>query len=319
MISKIWKQNNFLSYLLLPLSLIYFLSYQIYIFFRQEKKIDIPVICVGNVTLGGAGKTPTVIKIRKLLNDKFENIFVLTRGYKGKKSGPIIVNKKSSFLDVGDESLLHFKYGTTCVAKNKLLGAKFSEEMGCDLLIMDDGLQSINIKKNLKILVIDGEFAFGNEKLFPSGPLREPITNCIDKCDIIVIIGNRKFLMKSQIFSHKKVFFASKQISIHKVKNKNLFVFSALGNNKNFHNSLLEKGLKIKRYKEFPDHHIFKKSEIVKILSEAKDYNLTTVCTEKDYLKVPLKFQKKIIPIPMFLCIQRTKIFKQEILKKLRN
>ncbi len=319
MIDKIWKNNNFISYLLLPLSIVYYTIYKIYRLFKKEKKCNIPVICIGNVTLGGAGKTPTVIKIRKLLSNDFSNIFVLTRGYKGKACGPLIVKKNSSFRNVGDESLLHYKYGPTCVAKNKFAGVRFSENLGCDLILMDDGLQSVDIKKDLRILVIDSNFGFGNKKLLPSGPLREKVSESINRSQLILIIGNNKRFIESYSFPGEKVFFAKKEISTDKIKTKNLLVFSALGDNNNFHNSLIEKGYQIKRKKEFPDHHIFKKEEIHKILLEAKNRKLSIICTEKDYIKVPTKFKKKITPVKMRLKIERTTEFKERILKLLEN
>lgn len=319
MIDKIWKSNNLISYLLLPLSIVYYMIYKIYRLYGKEKKCNIPVICIGNVTIGGAGKTPTVIKIRKLLSNNFSNIFVLTRGYKGKALGPQIVKKTSSFWDVGDESLLHCRYGPTCVSKNKFAGVKFLENLGCDLILMDDGLQSVDIKKDLKILVIDSNFGFGNKMLLPSGPLREKVFESVNRSHLILIIGKNKKFIESYSFPGEKVFFAQKEISIDKIKTKDLLVFSALGDNTNFHNSLMEKGYKLQIKKEFPDHHIFKKEEIHKILLEAENRKLSIICTEKDYIKVPVEFKKKITPVKMELKIERTAVFKQRLLKLLGN
>ena len=123
MIQKIWKSNNLLNLLLFPFSILYYLCFIIYKISNKEKKCNIPVLCVGNITLGGAGKTPTVIEIRKILTKDFKKIFVLTRGYKGTAEGPLIVSKDHSFHEVGEESLLHSHFGLTCVSKKKFLGA----------------------------------------------------------------------------------------------------------------------------------------------------------------------------------------------------
>lgn len=315
---KIWKSKNFLSLLLFPFSILYYLCFIIYKISNKEKKCNIPVLCVGNITLGGAGKTPTVIEMRQILTKSFKKIFVLTRGYKGTAKGPLIVSKDHSFHEVGEESLLHSHFGLTCVSKKKFSGAKFCEAQGGELIIMDDGLQSIDIKKNCKVLVIDSDYGFGNKNIFPSGPLRETISSGIKNCDLILIIGNNSNILKKNIIPKQKVFMAKKEISIESCKNKNLFVFSALGNNTNFHNSLLHSGFTIKRIKSFSDHYIFKKNDILSILNLAKKENLTVVCTKKDYIKVPEEFKNKITPVNLNLKIEKKNKFEQRVLECLR-
>ena len=318
MMQKIWKSKNFLSLLLFPFSILYYLCFVIYKISNKEKKCNIPVLCVGNITLGGAGKTPTVIEMRQILTKNFKKIFVLTRGYKGTAKGPLIVSKDHSFHEVGEESLLHSHFGLTCVSKKKFLGAKFCEAQGGKLIIMDDGLQSIDIKKDCKVLVIDSEYGFGNKNIFPSGPLREPISSGIKNCDLILIIGNNSNIFEKNMIPKQKVFMAKKEISIESCKNKNLFVFSALGNNTNFHNSLLHSGFTIKRTKSFSDHYIFKKNDILSILNLAKKENLTVVCTKKDYIKVPEEFKNKITPVNLNLKIEKKNKFEQRVLECLR-
>ena len=315
---KIWKSNNFLNLLLFPFSILYYLCFVIYKISNKEKKCNIPVLCVGNITLGGAGKTPTVIEMRQILTKNFKKIFVLTRGYKGTAKGPLIVSKDHSFHEVGEESLLHSHFGLTCVSKKKFSGAKFCEAQGGELIIMDDGLQSIDIKKNCKVLVIDSDYGFGNKNIFPSGPLRETISSGIKNCDLILIIGNNSNILKKNMIPKQKVFMAKKEISIESCKNKNLFVFSALGNNTNFHNSLLHSGFTIKRTKSFSDHYIFKKNDILSILNLAKKENLTVVCTKKDYIKVPEEFKNKITPVNLNLKIEKKNKFEQRVLECLR-
>ena len=315
MIEKIWNSNNFLNSLIQPISIFYYLVIKIYRIFKKEKNCNVPILCVGNITIGGAGKTPTVIKIRQILSNHFKNIFVLTRGYKGVKKGPLIVKRTSTIFEVGDESLLHFEYGPTCVSKNKYLGAKLCESNGCNLIIMDDGLQSIDVKKNCKILVIDGNYGFGNQKIFPAGPLRESIKECVERSDIVLVIGNIKFIKKFKIIPKEKVFQAKKEIIFDNFKNKNLFVFSALGNNKNFHISLMDRGFNIIQYKNFSDHYIFKKNEILKIIKVAKKQNLSIVCTAKDYLKIPIELKKFIHPIGLDLKIKNRKLFEKKLLE----
>ncbi len=142
-----WKKKSIVSFFLLPFSFFYYLGYLIYRLLKKEVEIGKPVICVGNLVIGGAGKTPLVLKIRQLLSSDFSKIFVLTRGYLGKNNGPLIVKKTMHYQDVGDESLIHASFGSTCVSKNKVEGAKLCKKNGADLIILDDGFQSINVKK----------------------------------------------------------------------------------------------------------------------------------------------------------------------------
>ena len=146
-IPSFWKKKSIISFFLLPFSFFYYLGYLTYRFSKKEVEIGKPVLCVGNLVIGGAGKTPLVIRIRQLLSRDYSKIFVLTRGYLGKNKGPLIVKKTMHFQDVGDESLIHANFGSTCVSKNKVEGAKLCKKNGADLIILDDGLQSINVKK----------------------------------------------------------------------------------------------------------------------------------------------------------------------------
>ena len=287
---KFWKKKSFLSSIFLFFSLIYIFIYRIYLLINKEQAIGIPVICVGNAIIGGSGKTPTVIKLRKILKKKYKNIFVLTKGYKGNDKGPLLVDLKSNFRSVGDESLIHAIHGKTCVSKNRVKGAYFCKNYKSDLIIMDDGLQSKNIKKNLRFLVIDYDYGFGNNRVFPAGPLREPSKDSIDKAHAIIIIGKegeKKFII------NKPIFYAKKKIYVKKKIKKNVFAFSGLGNNENFFNAVKEK-FDIKNFKSFPDHHVYKKSEIEQIISISQNEGLSILCTLKDYLKIPKEYKHQI-------------------------
>jgi tetraacyldisaccharide 4'-kinase len=316
--SKFWGTTNLINLALIPLSYIYNFIYLIYRISKKEKKLNIPVICIGNLTLGGAGKTPVTIKLRQMISKKFENIFVLTRGYGGKLRGPKIVTKNSKYIEVGDESLIHCLYGKTCVSKNKISGAELCVLSKAEIILMDDGLQSIDIKRNLRIVVIDGQYEFGNNLLFPAGPLRQSIFSSYFSTDIAIVIGDfREEFIKS--LRYKNIFFATKKINI-KCKNKNLYAFSGLGNNLNFYNSLKkENGYKILKFKEYKDHHPYKDLEIKSMISEAKKLNLQLVCTEKDYIKINKKFRGRIYPIKMEIKFLDEKKIYNKILQILAN
>ena len=268
-----WKEKNLISFLLSPLSIIYFIGFKVYEFFSKEVDIGVPVICVGNLVTGGAGKTPITIELRKYLSKKYSRIFVLTRGYKGKLNGPIIVSKNSNYIDVSDEAIIHAQKGFTCMSKNKILGAELCKKNGANLIIMDDGLQSKDIKKDFKVLVVDDNYKFGNNFLLPAGPLRQTINDAKANYDIMLIIrnGNGNSTLKTE--EYKNVFYAEKKIKLRKLKYKNVFAFSGLGNNENFFSKLKELKINIKMIKIFPDHHNYSNDDISKIIKTSAKKN----------------------------------------------
>ena len=203
------------------------------------------------------------------------------------------------------------------MSKNKLLGANFCMKNKADLIIMDDGLQSKDIKKDFKILIIDGDYEFGNNLLFPAGPLRQSLNEILSEVDLIIIIGTYKKSF-TKILKNRKIFCAKKIIELN-CKNKNLFAFSGLGNNSNFFNLIKKSDYKLQRIKEFSDHHFYKNSEIESMISEAEKANLQLVCTMKDYLKIDEQFKNKIYPVQMKIDIKNERDLLKNIIKTLSN
>ena len=317
-----WKQKNFLSFLFFPISLFYLLGLNIYRKIKDEKKINIPVVCVGNLNVGGSGKTPVSIKLRKLLSKKYSKIFILTRGYRGKIKGPIVVKQNMNYLNVGDEALLHSKFGKTCVSKNKIAGGKFCEKKGANLIILDDGFQSKNLRKDFFLLVLDKELGIKNKFMLPAGPLREPFNTAIERSDAIIFFGKKNELNLKQ--KNKKVFLAKKILKPMKIKNNNVFAFSGIGNNENFYNCLKKLKLNIVHFEKFPDHYHYSEHEISEIIFKANKENLSVVCTLKDYVKIPKKFKNKIFYFDLEIQIQKSKdlinlIYERLNIKKIQS
>ena len=314
-----WKKFGLINFLLLPFSGIYFLFYFFYKKFNKEVKINVPVICVGNIVLGGAGKTPFSIKLRQLLSKDFSKIYILTRGYKGKKKGPLIVNQNMNYNDVGDESLIHSYYGLTCMSKSKVEGARLCVRNHADLIILDDGFQSKNIIKDFSILILDPDFGIKNKYLFPAGPLRQPFKEAIKKCDAILILDDDFRKKNYDFIEHKNIFFGLKKMSVKKLKNKNVLAFSGLGNNYNFFKGLKKLNIQAEEVISFPDHHRYTSEEIQNIIKRAEKKNLSIVCTKKDYIKIPKKFRKKIFSIDLDISINQPKKLHNLIIKKLKK
>ena len=295
MAPKFWYvKHHIFSILLSPVSLFYNIIHKLYYKLSNEIKISIPTICVGNLVIGGAGKTPVVIELRKLLSKNYNSIFVLLRGYRRSSSKAKIVDVNDEPEAVGDEAILHKKYGQVCVAKDRKEGANLCIQNKADLLILDDGFQSKHIKKDISLIVCDTLNQFGNTKIFPAGPLRESIDFGLSRADALILINNSKNNFELKFPIGLPIYNAKKRIIIPKLKTKNIIAFCALGSPENFYNSLIENGLIIKHKKTFPDHHFYSDKEINQIINLAEKNNLEIVTTEKDITKIGRKFKKKI-------------------------
>ena len=296
-----WKKNNNLInkifiIFLLPLSLLYFLISKIYKKIIKEKRVGVPVICIGNLNVGGSGKTPFVIFLANLLNKKKIKTHVVTRGYLGKYKGPVRVDpKKHSSKDVGDEALLIAKKNPTWVSKNKFEGALMATLHGADVIILDDGLQNYSLYQNLKIIVVDGEFGFGNKLLLPAGPLRETISSGLKKSDLLIIFNNDKTKIKEKV--KKKipiVGIKSKTKLNYKIKKSKIVAFSGIGRPEKFLESLKESNLNVKKFFPFPDHYRYSKREINDLIKYANENNSILVSTKKDEQRINWDQRKKI-------------------------
>lgn len=272
---KFWdKKIGVLSILFFPLSLIFILV----IFFKRKifkpKKFKIPIICVGNIYVGGTGKTPTSIYIANKLLEL------------GKK--PAIVRKLyNNHFDEYNFIKNYFK--NLIISKNRVIGLKNAENSGFDSVILDDGLQDYNIKKNLNIVCFNQNQLIGNGLVLPAGPLRENLSS-LKNANIIIINGKKNDNFEQLILKINKnldIYYSTyKPINLEQFKNKKFFALAGIGNPENFFKLIDENNLKIERKLVFPDHYKFSKIEIQKIIDEAELNNCEIIMTEKDYYKI---------------------------------
>jgi len=287
-------KNHILSLILSPLAYIYYQVHLLKRFLEKETKISTPTICIGNLCVGGSGKTPVVIAVRKLLSKNYKKIFVVSQGYKSLIKKPKIVSNHDTAKEVGDEACVHKMFGDICISRNRKEGALLCEKLMSDLIILDDGFQSKNIKKDISIIVFESDRMFGNEKLIPAGPLREKIEDGLERADGIVCIDNENKKPSLNVSSSLPIFFANKRIIFSKKPKKNVFAFCGLGNPENFFKSLEKFGLIVSKKKVFPDHHYFNNSEIEEMAKTAKNKNIDLVTTLKDFVKIEKKHKNKI-------------------------
>ena len=307
------KKNNLIEkiiiLLLLPFTFIYYLVSKFDKKLTKTNKIGIPVISVGNINTGGSGKTPFVIYLVNLLKKEKINAHVVSRGYLGNLRGPVKVDlKKHSYNDVGDEALLLAKETTTWVSKNKFEGTLMATLNGANVVILDDGLQNYSIHQNLKIMIVDGGFGFGNQFLLPSGPLRETISSGIKKSDMLIIFNKDENDIEKKIKNKITIIHANSKIkNFSQLKNKKIVGFSGIGRSERFHSSLKNQKLNIIKFFPYPDHYSYNKKEMNNIINYAKKNNAVLVSTLKDKQRINFDQRKKISFLDLEIEIKKEK------------
>lgn len=272
---------------------------------RHTNTVDIPVICIGNITAGGSGKTPTIIALHKLLikYNIFQSPYFLSRGYGGSENQTRCIDIQDDAKEVGDEPLLLASHSKTIISVNRYNGAKLMCELGADCILMDDGFQNASLHKDISLLVIDGTTGLGNKKLLPSGPLREPINSAFERTQAVVIIGDDQTNIMSLIPAHIPTFNASIQVpDMQTINREQKYVaFAGLGHPQKFYNTLKQNNMNIATFHEFADHHPYSPKDMNKLINEAQQNNAKLLTTEKDFQRIPHDYRNNIDTFPIEL------------------
>ena len=297
---KFWQEKSLIAYFLLPLAAFYQIGYFLKIILQilqyRKQKQKVKTICIANLTLGGAGKTPMALKIGQLLKERGVKFSYLSKGYGGKIKNFTKLNKNHKSLHVGDEPLL-FRESFDSFICQKITSKILQKEQLAknDLVIIDDGFQNFAWKKDYAILVIDGYYGFGNELTFPAGPLRELAGFGIKRADLIIIIGEDRKNIKKRFCQGKKVIFGKlKIINGQDFAGKEVLAFAGIGRHQKFFKSLADSGANIKQKFSFPDHYQYGGEDLQKLISLAKKENLQLVTTKKDWVRMDRFYQDRI-------------------------
>ncbi len=302
---KFWDQNyfTFLSIILLPITFLYGIIIYIRNKISSQKKFPISVICVGNLYIGGTGKTPVSVEICKFLRELNQN--------------PVVIKKK--YEDQDDEVFLLKKYGKVLVSKKRSDAINKAIEKKYNFAILDDGYQDKSIKKDFNIICFHINQKIGNGLLIPSGPLRESLKE-LKNCQIILINGKKEleFELKLKKYNPKIQFFYYDYFpkNVENYKNKKLIAFAGIGNPENFFSLLKQNHLNIVKEISYPDHYAFDDKELDKLNELEKTFNAKLITTEKDYMRINPLIRKKYDFIKVAIKFQEEEKFRK-ILKEL--
>jgi tetraacyldisaccharide 4'-kinase len=271
------------------------------------QRIGIPVVCVGNFTAGGAGKTPAAVLIAALLQRLGETPFILSRGYGGTAAGPLLVDTlKHTAAECGDEPLLLARHAPTVVAADRIAGAAFAKAQGATVIVMDDGLQNPSLAKDCTLAVIDAAAGFGNGFCIPAGPLRAPVRLQMPKIDAVLLIGtpaDRDTCATPFTPFGRPVLHARLQAdadAIAALRGVPLLAFAGIGRPEKFFGTLRDAELNVVLTRAFADHHPYSAADGAALLQDAAQRGLTLVTTEKDAVRLPSSMGS-VVTLPVHL------------------
>jgi tetraacyldisaccharide 4'-kinase len=257
----------------------------------------VPVICCGNATAGGAGKTTVSLDIGQRLAHRGVAAHFLTRGYGGTLRGPVLVDPdKHNSKAVGDEALLLAGLRPTWVAGDRQAGGRAAVEAGAQAIVMDDGLQNPGLVKDLSLLVVDGNYGFGNGRIIPAGPLREPVATAASRCRAAVLIGEDESGVLAQLPPSLPVLRARlvPGPEAELLAGQPVFAFCGIANPRKFFNTLQEAGAVLAGRMPYADHYPFDAGDLRELLAEADRLRAIPVTTAKDHVRIPPAFRSRV-------------------------
>ncbi len=341
--------HKYISLLLIPFIPIYLLIFYLKRSITRQKKFNIPIICIGNITTGGTGKTPAVIELAKILISTGYHPGIVSRGYHGTRSkeGAIVADGNKLLLtpvESGDEPFLVAKSlknvpVAICSSRSKAINSLI-DKFQVDTIIMDDGFQNNSVYKNISIAMIDATNPFGNRLILPAGNLREP-EESLRRSDLIIInnselVSNKQLVYLTskikRISQGKAIFYSNYQndflyqmknpksrIQLSGIKNKKILIVTGIANPTAFATAIKKYDPYYVSAVTFSDHHVYTLKEIKKFLKESDSFNLV-ITTEKDYVKMAdFQFNEKFYVLKISLLIKEPDIFKNVIKSLLKD
>ncbi|AFC70839.1 tetraacyldisaccharide 4'-kinase [Rickettsia australis] len=313
---KFWQKRNIIAYLLLPISLIYkFLGY---LRASLARAIMLPakVICVGNCSVGGTGKTQIVMYLAKLLRAKNVSFVIVTKAYGSNLKSATTIHQGHTALEVGDEGVILAKHETVIATKNIKEILPLINELKPDIIIMDDFLQNPYFYKDFTIVSVDSQRLFGNGFLIPAGPLRQYPNKALDAADLIFLVSSTNDKIPNILTPYANKLINAQIVPSNNIdQTKNYFAFSGIGNPERFFSTLKNYGLNITGYKIFPDHYNYLQADLENLYSLAKKHNATLITTRKDHIKFN-DLNNNIVCLDVELSINNHDLLNEKIFQK---
>ncbi|MGN6287281.1 MAG: tetraacyldisaccharide 4'-kinase [Afipia sp.] len=260
---------------------------------REGVRVGIPVICVGNYHVGGAGKTPATLALAAMLRDMGERPVVVSRGYGGNLEGPVRVHAtQHTAADVGDEPLMMAGQVPVIVSRDRVAGAALAREDDASVVLLDDGFQNPSLQKDLSLLVIDAARGVGNGAVFPAGPLRAPLKSQIARTDALIVVGQggaadgvaRDVTARGGLVLRATL--QPDERSLAALRGKRVLAFAGIGDPARFVATLRAQGIEVADSRAFADHHPFTSDDMARLVADAMQQSLQLVTTEKDMARI---------------------------------
>lgn len=294
-----YKSPGILSASLAPLGWVYSNIASRIRSFKKSQKFSVPIISVGNIVCGGAGKTPVALSLAKLLQSKEFTVHFVTRGYKGIEIGPLKVDPtQQTYQEVGDEALLLAQQAPTWVAKKRVDGIKKAIENGAEIVILDDGHQTSGLVKDLSLVVIDSLQGFGNGYPLPAGPLRENLKEGLKRADGFIYIGEKTPLSLQPCFK------ANLELKPLILPKKRVVAFCGIGFPQKFYRSVKDMNFNLVAMESFPDHYAYKEEDLLRLEKLAQRHDAILITTRKDWIKINPSWQERLYALDMSIQFQ---------------
>ncbi|MGF6228185.1 tetraacyldisaccharide 4'-kinase [Inquilinus ginsengisoli] len=284
--------------LLAPAGALYDLASRLRRAVIKPQRAPVPVVCVGNLVAGGAGKTPVALALARRLAEIGIAVHVLSRGHGGSLAGPVRVDPdRHTAAEVGDEPLLLARAAPAWISRDRPAGARAAASAGAGLILMDDGFQNPSLAKDLSLLVVDGSSGFGNGRILPAGPLRERPDDGLARADALVIMGPDRAGIAALAARHGPpgrlglpalgARLVSSPEDAARLRGRKVLAFAGIGRPEKFFATLAELGAEIVGAVPYPDHHVYTPDEVMRLVETAQERGAVPVTTEKDLVRLP--------------------------------
>jgi tetraacyldisaccharide 4'-kinase len=297
---------------------------------QRGRRAGMPVVCIGNFTVGGAGKTPTALAVARMLAAAGERPVFLSRGYGGRLAGPVLVDPaRHAADDVGDEPLLLARAAAAIMARARVEGAALAAAAGAGVVVMDDGFQNPSLAKDFSVLVVDGQRGIGNGRVIPAGPLRAPLKAQLARAHALVVVGTASGAADVVVAAARAqgipVFAAWLRPDpgfVAALGGGRVLAFAGIGDPQKFFATLVDAGIPVAATRSFADHHRYTKAEAQALCDEADRDGLILVTTEKDYVRLTgdealAELAAHAHALPVALALEDEETFRSLLLERL--